>query len=240
MKKILFLLISFSVIGSLSFAQTNKAPQPKGLEAFSQDGLYGFKDSKGKVILKPQFDAVVQTLCEPLNPVSKDNKFGYLAPSGDVVIPFQWDYAFNFGTNGAPDLAMVNLGGQEWRNSGALPLGPIKPGHVGFINRSGEVVIPIKYTFFGHFVDGVALFSTEANIQPKDKFSYTGLLGLIDKTGQVIIAPKYDAGFEYNAKGKNYFVVGLNGKFGAITTSGKELVELKYSKDKAIELLKAI
>lgn len=240
MKKILFLLIAFSVIGSLSFAQNNKRyTESKGLKAFNEGELYGFKDSLGNVVVKPQFDAVVGHLAEPLNPVSKNGKFGYIDPKGDVVIPFRWDYAFNFGMYGEPDLAMVNLGGQEWRES-AMPVGPIKPGYVGFINRKGEVVIPIKYTFFNHFIDGVAFFSTDKNIRDKKNGACTGRIGLIDKTGRVIVEPKYDKVFDYYANGKYYFVVGLKGKFGALTTEGKDLIELKHKEEEVIELLKAL
>ena len=86
-------------------------------------------------------------------------------------------------------------------------------GKYGFVNKSAEIVIPLKYNYATCFSEGLAC--VELN----------GKWGFINKSGNFIIPYKYDNAckfFEGLAK------VELNGKYGFIDKSGNVVIQLKY------------
>lgn len=97
---------------------------------------------------------------------------------------------------------------------------PVKnqTGNYGFVNGSGEVVIPLEYEAVFAFSEGLAA------VRKDEKW------GFIDKTGKMVIQPEYSTA--------RSFVQGLaavsktdssgNTKYGFIDTAGKVVVELKY------------
>ena len=92
----------------------------------------------------------------------------------------------------------------------------------GFIDRSGNVVIPLKYFNVEHFIGGVATVMLDVN----------GKMGLIDKTGETVVDfGRYDfiQGFASGTFfGRNGFsLVRRNGKYGFIDKSGTEVVPVK-------------
>ena len=146
--------------------------------------------------------------------------------TGDVVIPFKYDWVSDFREG----LAVVELNGKLGyiNKSGKeiVPpkydeakffhegLAPVKlNGKLGYINKSGKEVVPPKYDYVWDFKEGLA--DVELN----------GKQGFVDKSGKEVVPLKYDNVwfFEEGLAG-----VELKGKWGFIDKSGKEVVPIKY------------
>lgn len=93
--------------------------------------------------------------------------------------------------------------------------------YFGYIDRKGEIVIPLQYTQAAYFLQGRALVAKEE------------LYGFIDKENREIIPCIYERITPF-ASHEAYAV--KNGKTGIIDTEGKVLVPFEYDK---IEQLKA-
>ena len=146
--------------------------------------------------------------------------------TGDVVIPFKYDWVYGFNEG----LAVVNLNGKRGyinksgkevvppKYDGVYPfhegLATVKlNGKCGYINKSGKEVVPPKYDRAGIFYEGLA------------SVNLNGKWGYINKSGKEVVPPKYDeAGFFHEGLAS----VNLNGKYGFIDKSGKEVVPPKY------------
>ena len=148
--------------------------------------------------------------------------------TGDVVIPFKYDYVWDFEEG----LAKVKLKG-KWGfiNKNGKEVIPIKyddvhdfseglarvelNGKYGYINKNGKEVIPIKYDDVDDFSEGLA------------RVELNGKYGYINKNGKEVIPIKYDV-IDYFSEGLVW--VELNGKKGFVDKSGKEVMPLKYDR----------
>ena len=86
-------------------------------------------------------------------------------------------------------------------------------GKWGYIDKSGNVVIPLKYDLAYGVKEGLALVKSN------------GKYGFIDKSGNVVIPLKYDDAASFN---EGLALVKLNGKCGFIDKSGNVVIPLKY------------
>ena len=146
--------------------------------------------------------------------------------TGNVVIPFKYDKAYDFSEG----LAGVKLKG-KWGfiDKSGKEVVPIKYGDVwafeeglagvklkgkwGFIDKSGKEVVPLKYVNVDPFHEGLAM------VKLNGKKSY------INKSGKEVVPPKYDNVWDFE---EGLAEVKLNGKYGFIDKSGKEVVPIKY------------
>lgn len=104
---------------------------------------------------------------DPLFPIVKNHKWGYMNKAGMVVIAPQFTSADYFSEGLAP----VKIGyGIEAK--------------FGFINRSGKMVIQPKYADAKPFSDGRAAVAIGQKYEVK--------WGFIDQRGQYIVRPQYD------------------------------------------------
>lgn len=76
----------------------------EGLIGFLGDIQRGFFDNSGKLVIKTSSYSNVGPFSESLAAVSKDDKWGYINQRGELVIPLQFDRAFDF----MDGLAMVS------------------------------------------------------------------------------------------------------------------------------------
>jgi hypothetical protein len=137
--------------------------------------------------------AVVQA--QELTPFRKGEKWGYRDAIGKVIVRAKYKFAYTFSEG----LAMVS-------NK-----------KVGFIDKTGKEVIPLKYDAASRFYeDGLAMVKLN------------GKVGFIDKTGKGVIPLKYDAADNFNKYGLAR--VKLNGKYGFIDKTGKDVIPPKYDK----------
>jgi hypothetical protein len=80
----------------------------------------------------------------------------------------------------------------------------------GFINKKGEYVIPLQFTWASSFYDGLAC------VEMNDKY------GFIDKKGEWVIQPQFDDASDFCC---GYVAVKLNDKWGFIDKKGEWVVQ---------------
>lgn len=134
--------------------------------AVSNGDLWGFIDKKGHLGIEYMFgydENVYPIFKDGLANVKFREKYGYIGPIGQIIIPFDFDYALPFNDG----LAAV-----------------LKDYYWGFINKQGKEIVPIKYEIgnntFPVFNDGL----TPVNIDSK--------YGFVDRNGNEVIPLIYD------------------------------------------------
>ena len=134
-----------------------------GWENGEESGHWGFKDSKGEVIIEPQFD-FPSSFSEGLASVSFDDKNGgYIDKTGEVVFTFNFDEFYETGDFAEGLTWFVNSDNKY-----------------GYIDKTGEVVIAPQFDFTSGFFQGLA------SVEIKNKW------GFIDKSGKIVIPVKFD------------------------------------------------
>ena len=158
-------------------------------------------------------------------------KIGFVNFKKELVIPYKYDEAHNFGfaicqPNGFNDLAIVNIGNSiESRYTCIL-----SEGKWGLINKKGEEVLPIKYGYiYGVSCDVAFIFDGEFVFHQTSEsgggiVEFKGKFGIIDSDGKIIVSPIYD-----EIVGDEFFIDGIatvkkDGKEFKINTKG-EVIE---------------
>ncbi len=161
------LSIALAIIALTFIPSAAHDATPQKLIPFEQDEKWGFVNSKGEIVIKPQFDKV-EPFSEGLALVKANLKNGFIDASGKVVIELQYYNAFSFSEG----LAAVTIKA---------------PGTWGYIDHKGNAVIPARFAWAGSFTDGIAevLLAPDPGVPNIDKSGY------IDKTGNIIIDAKY-------------------------------------------------
>ncbi len=146
-----------------------------------------------------------QTAPDPLLPIVKGGRFGYIDRGGEVVIPLKFHYAERFSEG----LARVGIGGLTCHSTGNLlehwiAMDNGKCGaSLGYIDKTGAVVIPPgEYSMAGAFKEGMA------RIQ---KSGYPNKYGFIDKTGKTVIKPEFEHAQDFS---EGLAGVGVGGQWG--------------------------
>ena len=125
----------------------------EGLAPVSKDGLYGFINTIGEWVIKPQY-AYAVGFHEGLSCVFLNGRCGFIDKKGKVVIPIQYKASiegdFNF-----------------YFSNGLAGIFDPEKGKLGFINKKGKTVIPFKYNYLGSYIrfgkDGLAKVPTPEN-----------------------------------------------------------------------------
>jgi len=125
----------------------------EGLAVVRKEKKYGYIDAAGAEVIPFEYD-YARSFSEGLAAVNvgaivnmtsfSGGKWGFIDKSGAKVIPFEYDYAENFSEG----LAAVSVGVMVeiiHRGLGNATFTSFKGGEWGFIDKSGNVVIPIKY-----------------------------------------------------------------------------------------------
>lgn len=154
------------------------------VSCFSKEGSYiqsqGLINEKGKLILPCEYDNIGE-LHEGLRAISKEYKVGFCDANGKIVIPVMFKVASNESLpEFSEGLACVELD-EEGR------------GYV-FIDKLGKKAIDIEISpwggaamhYYPRFKEGLAVG------QKNNKF------GFIDKQGEWIIKPQFDAADEFS------------------------------------------
>lgn len=169
----------------------------------SKDGQMSLLDSKGKVIIPDKYEKI-SYVSEGMIPVVKNDKYGFVDQStGKLVIPCKYDEIYHGDVGFVNGLCGVKLG-DKW----------------GFINNSGDVVIPFdEFNTGAPFEDGIStrkrgngmrfqmsLINIYGNVTNWLNYEIsgfhngyseirdinTGLCGMIDTKGKFIIPCEYD------------------------------------------------
>ncbi len=129
-----------------------------------KEGKYGIIDKNGKWIFESDTE-FFSNFSENMLPITNtDDKYGYVNQANEMVIPFEFDYAYSFSEG----LALAS-----------------KEGKYGFINNKGKWVIEPQFEIFSDdFENGLAKVAQDISTSedsPDLKW------GFIDKTGKWVV-----------------------------------------------------
>ncbi|HYX30966.1 MAG TPA: WG repeat-containing protein [Pyrinomonadaceae bacterium] len=230
------LLLLGLMLCSVSVAQPKSDAQ---LFAVAKDGQYGFIDRTGKIVIPLQFDSA-SPFSEGLALVTlKDKKF-FIDTTG-VMFEAKFDIIKEFSEG----LAAVNIGEKRIPNIGLIS----DPGKWGYIDKTGKLVIPMKFTHAESFSEGLAAISEGdrgafIDHEAKTVFEvpldvtlgfregiagvlYKGTLAYFDRTGKQI-SPPLDYGPSSHSFSEGLVPVGIKGKTGFMDRTGKIVIAAQF------------
>ncbi|MCW3071794.1 MAG: repeat-containing protein [Bacteroidetes bacterium] len=164
---------------------------------FYENGKFGLKNLKGKILLKAEYDYIQHS--DSLNRLvlCKDHKLALADGNGKLITEFSyeglWPEAykglFNAQKNGR--WGFINMDGKEvipfvYDNTWGFEGGVCRvkqANHWGYIDTAGKVIIPVEYEDF-------ALFGFSEGLVGAKK---SGKWGFIDRSNKLVIPFLYDA-----------------------------------------------
>jgi hypothetical protein len=167
----------------------------------SATGKEGYINTRGKVVIKPQFAYASRQFADnglAAVQVKLNGKYGYINASGKVVIKPQFDYAGDFASNG---LARVKINDKY-----------------GYINASGSIVITPQFWSAFDFADnGLAMVQHSITSSKR---------GYINASGNTVIAPQFQDAGDFASNG--LASVKIKGKWGYINANGNTLIAPQF------------
>lgn len=133
-------------------------------------GKWGYVDSRGKLIINPQFDDAWD-FTEGIAAVKENEKWGFINTDGTYIIEPQFEYARRFSEG----LALVKICNK-----------------VGYIDKSGSYIIHPQYGYAHDFSEGIAAVRRCYDKEKEYKSKYNVCnWGYIDKKGNWVITPTF-------------------------------------------------
>lgn len=174
-QKIIFVSMLF-LTGSL-FAQT------KGFSSFEENGLFGYKDKKGKVIIKPQYEQAMEFTKSGVAFVVSKNKWICIDAKNKFLLE-------SFLYDNGPDYISESLARY------------VEEGKMGFHNERCQKVIEALYDFAYPFENGYALVCNGCELQPEGEHKRIvgGKYGILNKKGKIVLPIEYEAILNIDAK----------------------------------------
>lgn len=161
---------------------------PEHYNVYFKNGKVGLLDQKGVWRVVPM-DGVTAIYPgkEDLFGAVKDQKFGFVNRSGNLIIPFQFDEINKFSEG----YAGIKTGDQ-W----------------GYIDHNGALVIPYQFDEVGEFNRGLAIVKKN------------GKSNLIDKTGKILLQNYYNT---ISLSNDFYYITEENNLYGMVDPLGHEI-----------------
>ncbi|WP_158217551.1 WG repeat-containing protein [Lottiidibacillus patelloidae] len=240
--------ISYLLLNGTESIQTvqeeNKetADETTSLHPVTKDGLVGFINQDGKMIIEATFNRVITKRAykhDELIPVKKTEKgkVGFIDKTGEFVIEPKFEAAFPF----QEELAMVLMNGKvgyigkkghfiveptyslkdfpfsegiemTFFNEGLAAV-QVEGKGWGYIDKSGAVVIEPQFEFASRFSEGVAFVKVD------------GLYGFIDKSGSIVIDAEYEHALPFS---EGVAAVKKENKYGYINNNGEFVIEPQF------------
>lgn len=174
-QKIFFVSMLF-LTGSL-FAQT------KGFSSFEENGLFGFKDKKGKVIIKPQYEQAMEFTKSGVAFVVSKNKWICIDAKNKFLLE-------SFLYDNGPDYISESLARY------------VEEGKMGFHNERCQKVIEAQYDFAYPFENGYAMVCLGCELKPEGEHKRIvgGKYGILNKKGKIVLPIEYEAILNIDAK----------------------------------------
>jgi len=192
---------NFGVISSdgkhlSSFDYTHMEEFRGGLALAYKNG-YGYLGTEGKEIIPTVHSEVKQGTALSVF-LKKDDKWALFSPYGDNMTGFRYTNAGAF-SNGLSAVS-IEIGGTQ---------------KYGYVNDSGDVIIPFEYSSAQSFKYGKAIVTKG------------GYSGIIDIEGKVIIPFEYtgfNSSYDYNV----IAAADKSGKWGLISFANQKLCDFEY------------
>jgi hypothetical protein len=218
-----------------SFSEGLASVQVFNKEAVGRLGIgesrWGFIDKTGKMVIPPVYYdagefheglAAVQEveIYKEWNEYpgfyetdTRGGKWGFIDKSGKTVIPFRYETTTIDSRPAVNVFEYFHTDYSYFMDGIALVKRDEK---YGFIDKSGNEVIPCKYKSATVFVNGFAKVGNENK-----------KMGIIDKTGREVLPCQFERD-EIQQFSNGFCAVRRNGKWGFVDTTGNEVIPCKY------------
>ena len=146
------------------------------LVPFEENDLWGYRDARGKIIIKPRFILATEFTGEIAAVATRDGWY-FIDRNGETLTirPYVYD-------NG-PDYFQEGLA-RFWLDR-----------KIGFIDERGRIVIAASFQYVTPFSDSLAAFCTGCYSVESGEHSFPagGKWGFTNRQGDVVIEPQFDA-----------------------------------------------
>ena len=138
---------------------------PDRLTCEYKDGKYGYKDSKGNVVIPFKFHFAHDFSDGMAIVVNESGEVGYINTKGDLAIPYQYDTMAESDGNDFHEglCAVVVDGSHEW---------------VSYVDKTGKLAFEGVFGYGGDFSEGLAAVKTTGE---------GARSGYIDRSGKMVI-----------------------------------------------------
>jgi len=191
-----------------------------GLAVFYEQGTFkaGYIDKTGKVVIPAQYNAA-GSFSEGLAVVEQNGRPGIIDRTGQEVVPFQFFSQGTFPTRFSEGLLNVEMDDRGLMQNSSVNRGR----NWGFVDRSGQVVIPPRFKAAYPFADGLAPVLIEG--RQRGNLIEGGKWGYINRTGEWVIPAEFDMASSFS-EGRAVVVKGR--RCGYIDTAGDWVVRPQY------------
>ena len=167
---------------------------------------WGFVNKYFQFVIEPQFDWAYE-FAEGRAEVTLNHKSGFIDTSGKIAVPLKYDMVWPFHDGLARVRNDIEAG--TW-----MTMEGERPNYryqYGFIDRSGNEVIPLQFEEASYFSDGFAMV-VPANFK---------LYGIIDKQGHFVHGPEFEDAREFH---EGVAMACVNHKCGYVDTTDAWIV----------------
>jgi hypothetical protein len=207
------------------------------------DGVWGFIDEKGDIVLNPVYDFVYFDFTTPGFEegkciVSLDDKVGFIDDTGAMVITLKGDFKESYGFSEGLAAVCCNVkdGEAKWGylNEMGWVIAPQFDRATPFREGLALVVMDDKYTFIDKqgalvvkWFDGPAGFFSEglAPAAVNEKWGY------IDREGRFVIKPQFEEAYSFH---EGLAAVEAGGRTGYINPDGKFVIAPQFDKTASV------
>jgi len=210
------------------------------------DGKYGVINTNNEVVLSFEYDEIfnITEYCGYLR-ISKNNEFGLINSSNaEIVVPLEYESIEYAGNETAVAIKEGRWGVIDVRNKIVVPFiydsimnyydgfAVYKDELAGFVNKEGNVILPVKYYNILEVKDGFIMAVINDEIS---EYKYA----VYDLNGEEIIPPIYDyidyyATYKYMLVHKGWYAYLIEKETGKeiIADSNLHFTDVKYINDK--------
>jgi hypothetical protein len=233
MKKIIPFLSLLLILSSCNFNKSNKID----LIPYLDNGLYGYFDFDGKIVITPQFKqaTVFRDGLALVQADGDENLWGFIDASGKYVIKpeykdatvFSEEIAWVVSDNSAPKA--INTKGEvlftlkqankvRYFSNSLAAFSVVNSDDNsekwGFVDAQGNQKITAQFDMVGYFSENLCAVRNTS-----------GKWGYIDNTGKIIINYQFDGALAFT---DGNATVSLDGKYGIINNSGEYIINPQY------------
>lgn len=157
--------------------------QSKGITSFEENGLFGFKDKKGKVIIKPQYEQAMEFSKSSVAFVVSKNKWVCINSKNQILLE-------SFLYDNGPDYIVESLARF------------VENRKMGFHDERCQKVIEAQYDFVYPFENGYAIVCNGCELKPEGEHKRIlgGKYGVINRKGKLVLPIDYEAIGSIDAK----------------------------------------